>query len=110
MDIVIDVGAAVILLVCAAAAFAAAGAAAALQRYHVMDAGRNERGLTLIAGLLAVIGALCAGVVTGTSAVAALAVPVAWASYVFTAQRLGLFTIMRHDEVVNCREETELHT
>ena len=101
---------AVVLLLCSSISFAGAGAAMALRRHHIVEFGEGEAGFATVATMLILFGALCAGTVSGTAAVVALLVPIATASYAFTAQRLGLFRIVTGDLELARQEETELHT
>lgn len=81
------------LLIFAAVGFASAGAAWAALRNRLLDDGQRDYGLAAIAVMLALFGVLCTYAASGLFGVVAFGGVVAWGSYLFTGQRLGLFTI-----------------
>ncbi len=98
------------LLLCSLIAFVGAGAAVALRRHHELEYGNNEGSFMAVATMLVLFGALCAAMVSGLVAVLALLIPIASASYAYTAQRLGLFRIVTGEIPAACPEESELRT
>ncbi|HSJ15357.1 MAG TPA: hypothetical protein VK939_13125 [Longimicrobiales bacterium] len=84
---------AIILLLFAAVGFAGAGAALAVASRRLHRVGERDVGMLGVGVLLFGFAMLCAGVLSGLAGICALGGPVTWASYLFTAQRLGMFEV-----------------
>jgi hypothetical protein len=81
------------LLLIALAAYVAGGAALAVLRSRTLHEGRSDYGMLSVSAALLSVGSLCTAAATGLSGVLAFGGLSVWASYVATAQRLGLFHI-----------------
>ncbi len=89
----IGVGLALLLLVFAAIGFAGAGASLAVARNRWLEEADRDVGMIGVATMLGIFGALCTVVAVGAWGIGAVGLVVLWASYVFMAQRLGMFHI-----------------
>lgn len=81
------------LLLVSLIAFAAAGAALAALRAHRLREGGFDWSLLSVAAALVAIGALCTAAATGLLGILAFGGVCVWASYMVTAQRMGLFRV-----------------
>jgi hypothetical protein len=81
------------LLVFATVGFAAAGAAIAVARFRFLGDGERDIGLSAIAGLFLLFGALCTIAASGILGVLGFGAVVVWSAYLIMGQRLGLFSI-----------------
>ncbi|MDX1675065.1 MAG: hypothetical protein R3314_09755 [Longimicrobiales bacterium] len=81
------------LLLFALVGFAGAGAALAVARFRFVTEAERDLGLGGIAAMFLIFGALCTLAASGLFGVLAFGGVAVWASYLLTAQRLGLFTI-----------------
>ena len=84
---------AAILLVFSTIGYGGAGAALAIAHNRAREEPERDLGMLGVATLLLGFAALCSGVLGGIPAVVAVGMPVTAASYLFTAQRLGLFQV-----------------
>lgn len=91
----------IVLLLFAVVGFTAAGASLAVARNRFVAEHENDVGMMAVSIMLIVFAALCTAVAVGFAGVLAFGGVVLWASYVATAQRVGLFRIE-----VNRSEET----
>lgn len=91
----------IVLLLFAVVGFTAAGASLAVARNRFVAERENDVGMMAVSIMLIVFAALCTAVAVGFAGVLAFGGVVLWASYVATAQRVGLFRIE-----VNPPEET----
>lgn len=83
----------IMLLLFALVGFAGGGAALGVARYRARSEGERDLGLTGIAIMFLSFGALCAVAASGLVGVLAFGGVVVGASYLFMAQRLGVFRI-----------------
>lgn len=83
------------LLFLAAVGFAGAGVAYAVGRAREVMEAETDIGMRAVTLLLLSFGVVCALVAVGLSGVFAFGGVIAWASYVFAAQRVGVFEIKR---------------
>ena len=83
------------LLFFAAVSFAGAGIALAIGRAREIADFTTDIGMRSVATLLLVFGATCAYLSTGFTTVLAFGAVITWASYVMTAQRVGVFEIVK---------------
>lgn len=81
------------LLLFAGVAFAGAGAALAIMRQRSVEQGERDPGLVSVIVMLVTFGALCAILSAGFGAVLGFGGVVAWAAYVATAGRIGMFRV-----------------
>ena len=81
------------LLMFAAIGFTGAGVSYAVARAREMEDGLTDVGMRCVGVLLLSFGGACAFASSGLSGVLAYGGVVAWVSYVFSAQRLGVFRI-----------------
>ena len=81
------------LLIFAAFGFAGAGTSYAVARAREMEDGITDVGMRSVGALLLFFGGACVFAASGISGVFAYGGVVAWSSYVFSAQRLGVFRI-----------------
>ena len=86
-------GVRIVLLILALVAYAAGGAALAVVRSRLFAEGRRDVGMTSVAGSLIVVGALCTTAGGGLLGILAFGGVTVWASYIATAQRLGVFRV-----------------
>jgi hypothetical protein len=86
-------GVRIVLLILALVAYAAGGAALAVVRSRSFAEGRRDLGMTSVAGSLIVVGALCTTAGGGLMGILAFGGVTVWASYIATAQRLGVFQV-----------------
>jgi hypothetical protein len=82
-----------ILLIFALVGFAGTGASLAIARQRQLSEGERDLGMVGIAAMLFVFAALCTTVGAGLSGVFAFGGVVMWASYVITAERIGMFRV-----------------
>ncbi|HUG41812.1 MAG TPA: hypothetical protein VMM12_15085 [Longimicrobiales bacterium] len=85
-----------LLLLFALVGFAGAGSALAMARHRGRTEGERDIGLLGIAGMFLTFGVLCTLAASGVFGVLAFGGVVVWASYLLTAQRVGLFSIEAH--------------
>lgn len=83
----------IVLLLFAVVGFTAAGASLAVARNRFVSERENDVGMMAVSVMLIVFAALCTQVAAGFAGVLAFGGVVLWASYVATAQRVGLFRI-----------------
>ena len=83
------------LMLFASAGFAAAGLAFAVARARELAEAETDFGMRAVSLLLLAFGAVCTIVAVGLTGVFAFGGVIAWASYVFSAQRIGVFEIRR---------------
>jgi hypothetical protein len=83
----------VVLLLFAVVGFAATGASLAAARHRFVSDRENDLGMVAVSLMLLVFAALCTAVAAGFSGVFAFGGVILWASYVVTAQRIGLFRV-----------------
>lgn len=81
------------LLVFAALGFGGAGAAFAVARLRELQEGEADFGMRGLAFVLASFSAICTSAAGGLFGVVAFGGVISWASYVFCAQRIGVFRI-----------------
>jgi hypothetical protein len=81
------------LLLIALAAYVAGGAALAVIRNRWLNEGRNDYGMFSVTGALLAVGSLCTAAATGLLGILAFGGVSTWASYIGTAQRLGIFHV-----------------
>jgi len=81
------------LLLIALATFAAGGAALGVVRMRHLHDGSTDWSMVSVAGALTVVGALCTSAATGLLGIPAFGGVTVWASYIFSAQRMGLFRV-----------------
>lgn len=86
-------GVRILLLMFALVGFAGAGGALAMARHRGRREGERDIGLLGIAGMFITFGSLCTLAASGLFGVLAFGGVVVWASYLLTAQRIGLFRI-----------------
>lgn len=96
----------IMLLLFALVGFAGAGAALAMARYRLMSEGERDLGLGGIAAMFLAFGSLCTVAASSLFGVLAFGGVVVWASYLFMAQRLGLFSIEAPRSPTREREPT----
>jgi hypothetical protein len=89
-----------VLVFFAVVGFTGAGASLAVARRRYVADHESDIGMLAVSVMLIVFAALCTAVATGASGVLALGGVLVWASYVVTAQRVGLFRVevSRHEE------------
>ena len=83
------------LILFAAAGFAGAGAAYAVGRARELSEAEPDLGMRAVTVLLLSFGGICTFVAVGLTGVFAFGGVIVWASYVFSAQRVGVFEIER---------------
>lgn len=83
----------VALLIFAAAGFAGVGRSLAIARLHELRQGDSDLGMRALAFVLMFFSAMCLVPVAGYTGVAAFGGVVSWFSYVWSAQRIGVFSI-----------------
>ena len=81
------------LLVFAALGFAGTGAAVAVGRLRELQEGNPDLGMRGLAMVLGSFSAACTISATGFLGIIAFGAVVTWASYVFCAHRIGVFSI-----------------
>lgn len=82
-----------VLLLFAVVGYGGAGASLAVARQRRLTDGERDLGMLAVAAMLFVFGALCTVVGVGVAGVFAFGGVVTWASYVLTAQHMGIFRI-----------------
>jgi threonine/homoserine efflux transporter RhtA len=82
-----------VLLIFAAVGYAGAGISVAVSRQRKLMEGARDLGMLGVAGMLLLFAILCTVVSAGLFGVLAFGGVVGWASYLFMAQRIGLFRI-----------------
>lgn len=82
-----------VLLIFSALGYAGAGVSLAVSRQRKLTEGSRDLGMLGVAGMLLLFAVLCTVVSVGLLGVLAFGGIVLWASYLFMAQRLGLFRI-----------------
>ncbi len=83
----------IVLLVFAAVGYAGAGVSLAVSRQRKLTEGARDLGMLGVAAMLFLFAALCTVIGVGVIGVPAFGGVVLWASYLFMAQRIGLFRI-----------------
>lgn len=83
------------LMFFAAIGFAGAGVAYAVGRARELSEAEPDLGMRAVTLLLLGFGAVCTYVAVGLTGVFAFGGVISWASYVFSAQRVGVFQIQR---------------
>lgn len=83
----------IVLLLFALVGFTGAGASLAVARHRFTTDRENDLGMLAVSAMLLVFAALCTTVAAGLSGVLAFGGIALWASYVVTAQRVGLFRV-----------------
>jgi hypothetical protein len=83
----------IVLLIIAMVGYAGAGVSLAVSRQRKLTDGARDLGMLGVAAMLVLFAALCTIVSVGTVGVPAFGGVILWASYLFMAQRLGLFRI-----------------
>lgn len=83
----------IVLLLFALVGYGGAGAALAAARSRWLGNREQDLGMLGVAALLGIFGALCTAVGVGAAGVLAFGGIAVWASYVFMAQRMGMFQI-----------------
>jgi threonine/homoserine efflux transporter RhtA len=83
----------IVLLVFAAMGYAGAGISLAVSRQRKLTEGARDLGMLGVAAMLFLFAALCTVVGVGAIGILAFGGVVLWASYLFMAQRIGLFRI-----------------
>jgi hypothetical protein len=96
----------IVLLLLALVTYAAGGAALAAVRTRAM-AGRRDIGMSAVAASLIAVGALCTTAGAGPLGVLAFGAVTVWASYIVTAQRLGVFRVQTRQTEATPLEEPE---
>ena len=97
-----------LLLLFALVGFAGAGSALAMARHRGRTEGERDIGLLGIAGMFLTFGTLCTLAASGIFGVLAFGGVIVWASYLMTAQRVGLFSI-EADTMVHPEPEPTEH-
>lgn len=82
-----------VLLIFAAVGYVGAGVSLAISRQRKLTEGARDLGMVGVAGMLMLFGVLCTIVSVGAIGILAFGAIVLWASYLFMAQRIGLFKI-----------------
>jgi len=85
---------AAILLLFSSIGYGGAGAALAVARSRAADERERDLGMLGVAALLLGFAVLCSAVLGGLAGVLAIGGPVTLATYLFTAQRLGVFEVL----------------
>jgi hypothetical protein len=86
------------LMLFALVGFAGAGIALAVGRAHELEECETDFGMRAVAVMLLAFGAVCTFVAIGMAGVFAFGGVVAWASYMFAAQRVGVFQLYSGDD------------
>lgn len=81
------------LLLVALVTFASGGAALGVVRMRRLHDGRTDWSMVSVAAALAAVGALATAAATGVLGILAFGGVTVWASYIITAQRIGLFRV-----------------
>ena len=81
------------LMLVALVAFAAGGAALGVVRVRQLHEGRIDWSMVSVAGAVICVGALCTAAAAGLIGILAFGGVSVWASYILTAQRMGLFRV-----------------
>ncbi len=99
----------IVLLLLALIAFAAGGAALAIVRSRGLREQGRDPGMMAVALSLIVVGALCTAAATSLGGILALGGVSVWASYILTAQRLGVFRVQTGQQEPEVLEEPRRH-
>lgn len=83
------------LMLFGALGFAAAGVSYAVARARELAEAETDLGMRAVTVLLLVFGSVCTLVAIGVTGVFAFGGVISWASYVISAQRVGVFQIQR---------------
>jgi threonine/homoserine efflux transporter RhtA len=86
------------LMFFAAIAFTGAGVAYAVGRARELSEAEVDVGMRAVTLLLFVFGSVCTYVAVGFTGIFAFGGVVAWASYIFSAQRVGVFRLYSADD------------
>jgi hypothetical protein len=86
------------LMFFAAIGFAGAGVAFAVGRARELSEGEVDVGMRAVTLLLFVFGAVCTYVSVGFAGILAFGGVVSWTSYIFSAQRVGVFQLYSADD------------
>jgi threonine/homoserine efflux transporter RhtA len=81
------------LLAFAALGFAGAGAAFAVARLREMQDDERDLGMRGLALILSSFSAICTSAAAGLFSIIAFGAVIGWCSYVFCAQRIGVFSV-----------------
>jgi len=82
-----------ILLAFAAVGFAGAGVSFAIARAREHEEGEVDVGMRAVSVLLVAFGGACVFMTSGLTGILAFGGVISWTTYVFTAQKLGVFRI-----------------
>lgn len=82
-----------VLLIFATLGYAGAGASLAVSRQRRLAEGERDLGMLGVTAMLLLFATLCTVVSVGVAGVLAFGGVVLWVSYIFMAQRIGLFRI-----------------
>jgi hypothetical protein len=83
----------IILMLFAVVGFAGAGASLAVARHRFVSDRESDLGMLAVSVMLLVFATLCTAVASGIAGIFAFGGVLLWASYVVTAQRMGLFRV-----------------
>lgn len=86
------------LMLFAVIGYAGAGIAFAVGRAHELEECETDFGMRAVAIMLLAFGAACTFVAIGLTGVLAFGGVVAWSSYMFAAQRVGVFQLYSGDD------------
>ena len=88
-----NLGLEIVLVLFALVGYVGTGASLAVARYRALDDGQVDLGMLGVALMLWIFGAICTAVAVGLTGVLAVGSVAIWASYVVTANQIGLFAI-----------------
>ena len=78
--------------------YAGAGIALALGRARELEECEPDFGMRVVSAMLLAFGSICTFVAVGLAGVFAFGGVVSWASYMFAAQRVGVFQLYLRDD------------